>query len=170
VSYSTPQDLINRKSPETIAALVSDDGVEASESDLLDNGTDAGIRVQAALDSAAGMIEAAVLRAKRYSTADLAGLTGNSAAFLVMIECEIAMAILFARKPMFQIDNYKAALELQDMYLTQLRKGETIFDVAENADAGTPSYSAPSVVEVQSLGLIRDMARPYYPARRSQSG
>jgi hypothetical protein len=149
---------------------VSDGGIEADETDLLDNGTDAGLRVQAALDSAAGMIEASTLRGGRYSVDDLAGLTGNSAAFLKLIECEIAMAILFARKPLYQVDDYKAALELQDMYLSQLRKGETIFNIEANAEAGTPSYSSPSVVEVQQLGLIRDVARPYYPARRSQSG
>lgn len=170
MSYATPNDLINRKSAETIGALVSDSGTEATESDLIDPLTTGGERVQAALDSAAGMIEAAVLKGGRYSTVDLAGLTGNSAAFLVMIECEIAMAILFARKPMYAADDYKAAMEMQDMFLSQLRKGETIFNVTANIDAGTPSYAAPSVVEVQQLGLIRDIARPYYPARRSQSG
>ena len=164
-SYATPANLIARKSALTLGDLVSDDGTRVSAANLLSD-----TRIQAALDSASGEIEAALLTGGRYEVTDLTGLTGNSAAYLEQICCEIAMAFLFARKPTFSVDEYKAAMELQDAYLERLRKGEHVFNVAANIDAGTPKSTAPTVASVQSKGFIRDRTLNFFPARTSQAG
>lgn len=165
MSYATPADLIARKSPSTIAALVSDTDEESSEAELA---TDA--KVLAALASASGAVEAALLQGGRYSVVDLTALSANASAYLKQMVCDIAMAYLFARKPLHRQEDYKAALELQDTYLERLRIGKNVFNIDANIDAGTPSYSAPTVAGIENLNLIVDAARShYYPARRSNN-
>lgn len=161
MAYATVAQLIDRKSSQTIGDLVSDDGSPVLEGDLATNS-----KVLAALDSASGAIEAAVFAGNRYTAADLAGLVGNSAAYLVSITCDLAMAFLFARKPTHDIDDYKAAMDLQDSHLERLRQGKHVFNVAEVEAAGVPSVALPSVVQVTGLNLIRDRTQNYYPARR----
>ncbi len=178
MSYATPEDLIARKSPETIADLVSDTDTPV---DIVDLETDE--KVQAALDSASGAVEAALFQGGRYSRDDLENISNltyangipGPRAYLVHLVCEVAMAFLFARKPNYNSDQYAAALELQTKYLDRLRKGEAVFGIPtsssetddRNIVAGAPTFSAPSIAETQSLGLIRDRTLRYYPVRRN---
>lgn len=161
MAYADAFDLVDRKSAQTIGDLVSDSGEAVDEGDLSSNA-----RVTAALDSASGAIESALLAGGRYSTADLGSLSGNGLAYLKMITCDIAMTYLFARKPTTSVDEYKAAQDLADVHLERLRKGERIFNIAEVVTAGVPSYSGPTVPELRELNLIRDRTNNYFPARR----
>jgi hypothetical protein len=95
----------------------------------------------------------------------LAALDGNSRAYLKDIVCDIAMARLFYRKASAHTDEYKQAIEVSDVHLERLRKGERVFDVVEVKDAGTPSYSAPSLASINTLNLLRDRTRNFYPHR-----
>lgn len=165
-AYATAADLIARKSSATLGALASDSDTEVAEGSLASDP-----KITAALLSASGAIESALVVGGRYTAAQLASLGTNANAYLVHMTCEIAMAYLYARKPTFFSDEYKAALDLQDTYLERLRKGQNVFNIDENVAAGAPSYASPSVAEVDSLGLIVDRARArYYPPRFSQSG
>lgn len=179
-SYATPTDLLDRKSAETIGDLVTDSSSTPPDATALLTDD----KVQAALDSAAGAIEAALLVAGRYTVDQLAELAAlsiennplnandvryNSRAHLVQMNCDIAMAYLFARKPTMMTDQYKAALELQDLYLERLRKGENVFNLQDPIEAGTPFSVTPTLAEIERLNLIRDTTRNYYPARRTQN-
>lgn len=165
MSYATPADLIARKSASTLGALASDSGAEVAAGELATNS-----KILAALISASGAVEAALLVGGRYSVSDLTGLPTNAAGYLKQIVCDIAMAYLYARKPTYSSDDYKAALDLQETHLERLRKGQNIFNIDQVIDAGAPSVASPSVAEIQSQLLIRDRAYRYYPPRQSQSG
>lgn len=162
MSYATPADLILRKSSLTIGQLVSETGTAVAEGSLA-----ADTKVLAALESASGAIDAALLQAGRYTPTQLSALTGNSLAYLKHMTCEIAMAYLFAIKPTFSSDDYKAALEVHDLYLERLRKGENIFNIEAVIDAGTPKHFTPSVESVVTKSFVRDRTRNYYPHRVS---
>lgn len=164
MSYATPDDMIKRKSTKTLGQLCSDSGTAISEVGLATDDN-----LQAALDSASGAIDAALMQGGRYTSSQLTALTGNSLAYLVHICCEIAMAYLYARKPTYQVEDYKAALDLHDLYLERLRKGENVFNIAVVIDAGTPSSAQPSVSSIQEKQFLRDRVRNYYPHRISTS-
>jgi len=163
-AYALPADLIARKSSQTLGQLVTESGTAVSAANLLSDAV-----LQAAIDSAAGAVDAALLQAGRYIPSDLQGLSGNSQAYLVHIVCEIAMAYLFARKPTYRTDDYEAQLKIHDLYLERLRRGENIFNIQKVVNAGTPTYEQPSVAITQSLGLMRDRTYNYYPARVSNN-
>lgn len=172
MSYATPADFLLRKSQQTVGELCSETGTAITPTALL---TDANL--QAALDSASGEIESALLQGGRYTVDDLDAIVANAdssltnaKAHLVRITCDIAMALLFDRKPTYSSDDYKAAIDLADVHLERLRTGKNVFNVAANIQAGLPTYDAPSVASVVSKGLIRDRTQHYYPARFSQSG
>ena len=160
MSYSSPSDLILRFDPRDLGDLCGDDGVQVSRIDLL---TDPNL--QAALDDASGAIDAALLAGGRYSAADLAALSGNSQALLKRICCELALAYLWARRPLYRAEDRQAATETAEKSLERLRKGENVFNVAENIDASTPTIDGPTSVTYDNLNLIRDRTRNYYPAR-----
>ena len=171
-AYATAQNLIDRKSVNTIGDLISEDGTQVNEAGILAPHA----KVTAALEAASGAIEAALLQGGRYTVANLAtvfaggGAVENSKSYLTHLCVEVAMAYLFALKPTYSTDEYKAALDVHDVYLERLRKGENVFNLADPIDAGTPDWTAPSIVSIQNLQLIRDMTRSYYPVRRSNQG
>ena len=87
---------------------------------------------------------------------------------MAQLNTDIALAYLYARKPNYHVEEYKAAMDLQDAHLERLRKGENIFNVAEAVDGGLPDVTFPTVQQVENLQLIRDRARGYYPTRVNQ--
>jgi hypothetical protein len=163
VAYATPAQLLSRKAYTTVGDLISDDGASLTSAQVL-----ADTRVTDALTSASGAVEAAVLVAERYTPAQLATLTGNSQGYLIQLTCDIAMAYLYARKPNYSVEDFKNALALQDIHLDRLRKGENIFNLADNIDAGLPDVTIPTAEQVTHLQLIRDRTLDYYPARVNQ--
>lgn len=165
MAYATAAQLIARKDVRTIGDLASDDGSRVLLTDLLTHAN-----VTAALDSASGAVEAAIMAGNRYTPADLAALTGNSAAYLVQITCDVAMAGLHSRRPTLHAEQHEAALKVAGTHLEMLRKGTHVFQVAEVLAAGVPSVAVVSVAEVQSQNLIRDVTLNYYPRRRVSQG
>jgi phage gp36-like protein len=163
MSYAIPADLILRKNVDLISDLALDDGSKQGSDDLATNAV-----VLTALSTASGMVDAAILKAQIYTPAELAGLTGTAQDYLKRMVCDIAIAILFARKPAYSIDDYKAAIELQEMQLTQLRNGEDVFNILANQEAGLANYHTPTANEINSLNLIVTQTRNTYPARRFQ--
>lgn len=163
-SYAAPSDLVARYDVRTVGNLCSDNGVVVSPANLA---TDPNLL--AVLADASGEIDAALLQGQRYTTADLAGLTGNSLAYLKRLACKIAMGLLWERRPYLEDDNKDAALKAARDSLEKLRKGENIFDVTAVKDAGVPSIVTPSVSSVTALNLMVDGARGsngFYPPRR----
>lgn len=163
MSYASVQNLIARYDARTVGQLVSDNNIAVPPIELAWNSV-----AQAALDDASGEIEAALLRGERYSAADLAALTGNSAKHLIRICCDIAFWNLWDRRPWQRQDPGRddARKRSQD-HLDRLAKGENVFNIAAVLDAGLPESTGPSAVELSNLNLIAYRARGhFYPVAR----
>lgn len=155
MSYALPADLLARYDARTVGNLVSDNNVAVDPAGLLVNAN-----LQAALDSASGQIEAAVLQGGMYQVTDLNALTGNSQAYLVQICCEIAFARLYDRRPYVDAGNRRAeALKAAEEKLNQLRTGVNIFNVPANLAAGQASITTPTVAQYQQNRTIAARCR-----------
>lgn len=134
MSYATPADLKLRYDARRLGDLVKDDNTRATAGDL-----DSNLNVQAALDDAQGMVDAAVLAGARYSTVDLAALTGTNKAFLLRINCDLAYGFLILRRGFTDSEMSKLAPGYAQAVKTLelLRTGERVFDIEANIEAGT---------------------------------
>lgn len=163
-SYAAPSDLIVRFDVRTIQDLASDTGTEVDADDLP---TDT--NVLAALSDASGRMDAAVLVGKLYTTTQLEALTGNSLALLKRICCELAMAFLIQRRPeRYGAETLKAARDASEEYLDRLRNGERLFDIEAAKDAGLPTIDGPTTVQYETMNLIPDRTKNFYPSRKSR--
>jgi phage gp36-like protein len=163
-AYATPADLLKRYDARTVGQLVSDNGISSNRQDLQDHPV-----LLAMLEDASGEIDSAVLQAKRYSTADLAALTGNTLALLKRITCTIAFGLLWERRPWSddEDDGRQQAQKRARDLLADLRKGVAVFDVEAAEEAGLPAVETTSIQRIQSNNWTVDAARGhYYPARR----
>lgn len=166
MAYATPAELLARYDARVIGDLVGDVNERVDAADLP---TDENLL--AALDDASGEIEAAVLQGKRYTTADLAALAGNTRFFLVRICCQIAIARLWERRLTLDASEQIAAeqaFEQARKALDRLKRGEEIFDIQAVKDAGVPSLVKPTATTIRTRNLLVDELRgTYYPTRRS---
>lgn len=164
MAYATANDLISFKDARHLGDLCSDDGTRQPAGALANNA-----KITAALDAASGEIEAALLQGKRYTASDLSTLTGNSAAYLKKLTCDIAYWILWDRKPAYRPDDHSRdrVIEACQQALKMLRTGEHIFNVTAVKEAGVPDMDYPSEATIRENNFVVDIARPrYYPARR----
>lgn len=159
-SYATPADFLQRYDWRDVGDLVSDSSEQISPNDQLTNP----ILLQI-LQDASGDVEAALLRAGRYKTTDLTGLTGNPLALLKRITCEIAIAYLFERRPLFNVERMEQYQKFREGHLKRLASGENIFNLTAVLQASTPLSEGLTTVGYQSLNLVRDRVTHYYPAR-----
>ncbi|MCC7424820.1 MAG: DUF1320 family protein [Planctomycetaceae bacterium] len=159
-SYATPAQIIERYDVRDIGQLVADDDTQVAAGDLDDNTV-----LLAALADASGDIEAALLAGERYTVANLEGLTGNSASKLVRLTCDIAMAYLYGRRPAHDPDKLKAFEERAAKQLERLRKGENVFNLAPQKEAGRIDHATPSAADISKMQLLRDRCPGYYPKR-----
>jgi len=159
-AYATADDLTARYDERTIRDLLSDDGTPVTER------LTAHTRLTSLLEAASGRVEAASLNAKMYTAVQLAALTGNSLGLLKDIVCDLTMIRLIMRRPeKFSSEQIKDMRESAEMYLEQLRKGERLFAIDANIDAGLPTIDGPTAVDYERLNLIPDRTRNYYPGR-----
>ena len=161
MAYATIDDMRARFDVRLLTQLISDTGQAASS-------TTGNTNLQASLDDASGAIEAALLMGGRYTTADLSGLTGNSAKYLARMTCEIAMSYLMERRKYADDDARTRALEKSEEHLEMLRKGSHIFNVAAVVAAGRINGEVgPTTVELEDSHLIRYRTKHYYPRPRT---
>lgn len=165
MAYASAADMIVRYDVRTLGDLLTDDSQRQSPAQVLASDT-----LTAMLADASGEIDAALRVGQRYTAANLAALTGNSLALLKRITCQIAMRMLWERRPYLNEVQEQARDESQDKsrrMLEKLRKGEAIFDIADVPDAGLPSHDQPQLSVINLLNLTVDRARRgYFPARR----
>ena len=162
MAYATISNLLDRYDAREIGDLVSDDNNRRESIDLADDPI-----LTALLADASGQVESALVVANRYSAAELAGLTGHSAAHLVRVVCDIAMSLIACRRPgRLKTEAREAIAATAEKHLERLRKGENIFNLTDQANAGSVSIGGPTTVEFFNLNLIRDRTRNYYPGRR----
>jgi len=160
MAYATEAQLKERFDNRLLGQLGSDSG-QAWDANCSTN-------IAAALDDASGMIEAALLMGGRYTTADLSGLTGNSAKYLVRITCDIAISMLMERRKYSDDDARVHALEKTEEHLEMLRKGSHIFNIPAVVAAGSiHGEVGPTMVELENSSLIRYRTKHYYPRSRT---
>lgn len=157
-SYCTPGEFLKRYDANQVGDLVSDGKVRVPATALL---TDP--NVQAALDTASGDVEAACLVAGKYTPTDLAALTGVSQKLLYGIISDLAYWRLVVRRyPGATItDAAKGGMVM----LERLRFGERIFGLQEQADAGLPASTFPTITQLYTPGFASMVARRYFGIR-----
>src|SRR6188768_3543140 len=153
MAYASVAELLQRYDFRDIGGLVSDDNREASPVDLVTVGHYSNSVSQACLDDAAGMIEAALFASGRYNEIDLNTLEGYSLSYLKRINCDIAMALIYARRPLYDPEKYKAAMEVAQSHLDRLGGGEDVFNIQEKIDSGTPVVHGPTTMTFEHLNL-----------------
>lgn len=161
MAYATANDLIARFDSRDICDLVSDSPDAVELLNLADNEA-----LQAALDDASASVDTALLRGKRYTTDDLEGLTGNSLSMLKRIVCNKAMVFLLERRPDRDPDRLERQHDLAERYLRRLSRGEDVFDLEAQKDAGLPEVMGPTTAQVQNTHSIRSQTRHYFPRQR----
>lgn len=162
-AYAEPADMIARYDVRTLGDLVADDGTRVDATTLLTDDN-----LQAALDDASGEFEAAMQQLRRYTPAELAALTGNSLALRKRIVCKLAMGMLWERRQYIDLEKAEEAMDAARKIMERLRKGEILFDVTANVEAGVPEAVTPTVQSIRLQNLIVDRSRGrngYYPAR-----
>lgn len=150
--YATPQDVIAQCDVRTLGDFLSDTGDrltpdEVADSDLL----------WSLLAQASGEVESALMVGGKYTLADLQALTGNSRQLLVNIVVGLALENVFDRRPDRQQPQvHGRKVERARERLQQLRQGERIFALQEQADAGRPDHEVetPAVVEARNLNTF----------------
>lgn len=163
-AFATAADMVNHYDVNTLGDLCSDDGTPVAEGGLAANA-----KMVAALNSATGRIQAAALRAGRYTVQDLEGLTGESAAYLATLTCRLAFWHLWQRKPYTEDQQRQEAKANADEALEAIRTGDDCFNVQAAIDAGHPTVSTVSRVDIERDWdlLVDQMRGRHLPRRRS---
>ena len=132
MSYATPADMLARYDARRLGDLVEDAGTRVTASGLASDPN-----LQAALDDAAGMIDASLLRGGRYLPTDLTGLAPASSSWklLLRLNCDLAYGLLLARRDLASTRQVDLAFALLD----KLAEGSLIFGAVQAAvTAGKP--------------------------------
>jgi phage gp36-like protein len=143
-AYASVTDLTDRFDIRTVQQLSSDADAPTPAGALATNP-----KVLAALSTSSGMVEAAVTVGRAYRIEDLEALTGNSLAFLKGLVCDLAIGRLILNRPSAKLEVpecYDAALET----LAELRKGELVFGILENKQAGYLGDATETKAEVEA--------------------
>lgn len=152
----------------TLEDLVSDSGTPAPDLSI-------DTRLETALKVASGKINAAVLNGKQYSIEDLTALLADplledDVELLKDVCCSLALAWLVRRRPE-KYEAYKAMLAEADAYLQRFRKGEHVFNIERNKQAGLPSAEGFTHVEYDiEQGWRERYDGGFYPQRQLPIG
>lgn len=161
MAYANSSDFIARYDQRVLGDMLSVDGTRVTVAAMA---TDE--RLVAALDDASGEIDSAVRVAARYTTDDLAGLTGTGLAHLKRMTCDVAFWLLIDRRCLVNIlsDEADRRYRIYREHLKDLREGREIFDLDAARDAGLPSQAKATTVELTNMNTIASRSRGrFYP-------
>lgn len=152
-AYAAVQDLENYRDWRQMADWISTNDQRGTQSQFESNPI-----VQAHLNAASGLVEAACLKGGRYNAADLQALTGVSQQFLIRLVCLSAIGSLSRFKTRSK-DEIKE-IEWAENLLAALAAGERVFSLQEVEDAFQASATdmAPpdSVFEDRRISIEAD--------------
>lgn len=158
-SYLSAAEFLLRRDSRPVGRLCSDSDTPVTAAALL---TDP--KLAAALLGGSGEVEAAAIVGKRYTPAILAALTGASQARFFDLIADATEYRLWKRR-MNPSDSPSVDVEELNRKLEALRKGETIFGVLENAEAGMVSYHVEDAADVEERNMRTYQARRYFGRR-----
>lgn len=156
--YADSVQMVHRFDERTLKDLCKDDG--QAETNLAGNN-----RMETALQDASGAIDAACQVGKMYDPCDLAAMDGTNLSLLRRITCELAMMYLIEARPDKYKGSEKALRERTEGYLDRLRKGERVFNITVNTDAGVPSLAGLDRFQYDDQNWIPDRMPGFYPSR-----
>jgi phage gp36-like protein len=162
MSYAAPQDMLNRFDDRIVGDLTSDSGTRNSPTELLTDPI-----LQAMLDGAAGEIDMAILVGERYTTAELAGLTGVDQQILFDLNCWLAFERLRLRRGL-PLEGFPQ-IETARNIIQLLREGQRVFASLPQEAAGLPTTAFPPLITYAQMNLLRDRVTwGYFTNRRLQ--
>lgn len=161
-AYASSSDLSARFDVRTLRQLASDTGTPVEEAALSAN-----TRLSTALLAASGMVEAACTAGKRYAPADLAALTGASAAYLKDIVCDLAMGRLWMARPAETGELPKCYTEAQKT-LKDLRSGFLVFGLVEQQEAGNMEAVREYAADVDERDMVTTQAGRFFGRRANK--
>ena len=127
-------------------------------------------RVVAAVEDACGQLEAACLKSKAYTAADLRALTGMSRSWMKRIVANLAMMNLVQARPgPDPPDTVKLAYEDARKALEALMMGQRIFALDGVVDAGLTQTEPVSPAAAVQAGMISRLWRPWYGDRAGRN-
>lgn len=169
ISSTTPlcpvAEFLKRVDNAAVATLASDvPGVPATL--LLTNAN-----VIAALMTATGLLESAVMMGGKYAADDLQLLlttTCGSQAMMFSIVADLAWVELFKRRPNMNA-NPPATLKQSMEWLDLLSQGKRIFAFKQTQDASIMEKTDASVADIDARNSVVDQAEPYFGRRADRS-
>lgn len=170
-SYLTPAEFLKRTDARTVGQLCSDtEGVVVTPTQLL---TDPNL--QAALDDAAGDLEAAAIMGQKYQIADLTLLAGTacvSRAKLFRVLRDMTIGYLLERRPDFSVSlpqGVEKSMERSASWIEQLAQGVRIFGFIESSQAGMIDQNILTAAEVTQRNGLVVQAERYFGIRADRS-
>lgn len=161
-SYCSGSDFLVWYDVRTVGEALSDDNVTIAPDQVPANA-----KLEKILLQASGKVEAATLLGKKYTLADLAALTGASKAFLQGLVADLAAPKVIGRR-FTEFPDYVARLQEAEGVLSALAKGEIIFGLQDQIDAGIQDNQNETPTDVEKRALATWNARRMYGRRNNQ--
>lgn len=159
MAYATASDMVARFDARTLCQLCSDNDTPIPEAMLSDN-----VRMVAALAGGAGEINSSVMIGDLYTADQLAELTGDDLAYLVQLNCDLALGRLFGARPLkFADETVERVMQSAREAIEMLRQGHRLFNIQEKKTAGLISVDGPTVVDLQNNNGITERTHNFYP-------
>lgn len=157
-AYAVIADVLERYDARQAAVLLSDTGTALTPVELA-----ASTVLATLILDASGTVETALLQGNRYKPAQLETLTGNSLAYLKRLVCELTILYLIRRRPQGEWDS--KPYDWVNAELKKLQDGVNLFNLEDlsAANASLPMLSTPSLVAVETNGLIRNRTKHFFP-------
>ena len=164
-TYCSASEFLKRYDTRTVAQLLSDTGI-----DIANVSTDT--TLAAILQEASGKLEAAAQVGERYKPVDLAALAStstNAQAFLAGIVSDIAITILYRRRPDVTMPRLLQVEESERM-LEALANGVRIFGFTETMEVGHMEDYKEQPFDVEARNLQTYQARHWFGRRGNRIG
>lgn len=165
--FATAEEMEDRFDSRTIKDLLLDTGEAATNSGATE-------RMVTALMDATGAIITACNVGKMYAEDDLETVKttrGPDGYLLRRICCELALVYLIEARPEKFKGQYSELTRRTEGYLDRFRKGERVFSITANKDAGVVSHEGLDRYQYPLHGnWIPDRMRGFYPPRALPSG
>jgi phage gp36-like protein len=158
--YADVEQMTHRFDERTLKDLCRDDGTAETNLSSSD-------RMETALQDATAAIDMACQTGRMYLPVDLAALSGSDRHGLRRICCEITLSYLIQARPEKFKDADHPIHQRAEEYLDRLRKGERVFNIDANKNAGVVFHDGLSALDYKLYGnWIPDrLGGHFYPAR-----
>lgn len=147
----------------TVADCLSDDNEPLAEAAVPTN-----TKLLSILRECSGKLEAAAMMGGKYTPEDLGLLTGNMAQWLASIVADMAAPRVLGRR-FVEFPDYAERLKEAEGVLVALSKGELLFGLQENIDAGLLDSEVETPQQVEDRQMITYQSRAFFGRRANRS-